>query len=184
MRKLLAAGMLMALSVGQAMAADQVPSDASLHELLDVMHAHSLLDSVLARADETIHARVQAGMQGKTLDPSQQKIMAEGEHRMADLMKRELTWEKMEPVYLEIYRKSFSQKEVNDMIGFYKTPSGQSVMAKMPAAMQETSQIVTAKIKVMMPEMMKIAQETGNQLNAYNATKGGAAPADLGVTHE
>ncbi|MHA6204872.1 DUF2059 domain-containing protein [Dyella soli] len=184
MRKWLAGVMLVACLVSPAMAADQVPSDASLHQLLDALHTRAQVDGVLAKAAERIHSGVLAGLGNTTPDAAQWKMLQEGERRMVELLKRELTWEQVEPIYLDVYRKRFSQQEVNDMIAFYKSPSGQALLIKMPLATQDATQMEAEKMRSLQPELTKIGQETISQLKAYTASKSGAPAPDSMAAHD
>jgi uncharacterized protein len=171
MRNLLAGVVLAVGLVSPAFAVDAPPSDASLHALLETMHARSLLDSVTAQTRANMDAMLKANLANQTLDDGQRKIIDDSERKMQDLLVRELTWEKLEPVYLDVYRKTFSQKEVDDMTAFYRTPSGQSVINKMPQVMTQTMQFMGNEMKSLMPEIQEISQDTADQLRAYRASK-------------
>jgi len=70
-------------------------------------------------------------------------------------MRKELSWEQMEPMYLEIYQKSFTQEEVDGLLSFYKSPAGVASIKKMPVVMQET--VVTMQQR-MGPMMARVQQ--------------------------
>jgi hypothetical protein len=48
--------------------------------------------------------------------------------------------QKMLDLYARIYQKYFSRAELEEMIAFYRTPTGQKSVQAMPAVMQEASQ--------------------------------------------
>jgi hypothetical protein len=171
MRSRLAGILLATCLISPAFAADTPPSDASLHELLDVMHAHSTLDSTMKQVEDMMHSSVESGLAGKSLDEGQRKIVESGEAKMSALIMSAMTWDKMEPMYLGIYRRSFSQKEVDDMLTFYRSPSGQAVVAKLPVVTQETMKSVQAEISTLTPDIQRISRETASELQAYNASK-------------
>jgi hypothetical protein len=171
MRSRLAGIVLFACLISPAFGADTPPSDASLHELMAVMHVHNTLDGTLQQVDGMMHTSMESAMAGNTLDDGQRKIIASGQAKMRELLLGELTWEKMEPMYLNIYRQSFSQKEIDDMLAFYKSPSGQAVIAKLPVVTQQTLKSVQAEMNTLAPAMQQISRETANELRAYNAAK-------------
>ena len=45
---------------------------------------------------------------------------------------------KMIELYIPIYDKHYTEKEIKDMIAFYKTETGRSMVKKMPALLQES----------------------------------------------
>jgi len=73
----------------------------------------------------------------------------------------------------EIYRKSFSQSEIDGMLKFYKTPAGKAVIAKMPVVMQNTMQVMQGEMAEMVPKMQQLMADTASQIQAL-----GKPPAD------
>lgn len=175
MRMLSAVVFLAALSTAPVFAADAPPSEASIHELLEVTHAHAMLDSVMSQTQSMMKSAIESSMGGQTLDDNQKKIVADGQRKLQDLLLRTMSWDKMQGMYIDIYGKSFSQKEVNDMLAFYKSPSGQAVLAKMPTVMQQGMQYMKGQMTTLMPEIQKINEETETRLQAYGAGQKKAA---------
>lgn len=171
MRMLFSAVFLAALSTAPVFAADTPPSEASIHELLEVTHAHALLDGVMAQTQGMMKSAAESSMGDQTMDDTQKQIFADGQRKMQDLLMRTMSWDKMQGMYIDIYSKSFSQKEVNDMLVFYKSPSGQAVLSKMPMVMQQTMQYMKSEMTTLMPEIQKISQETAAELRAYAQKK-------------
>jgi len=171
MRAYLAGLLLSLLLISPTWAADTPPTDASLNELLDVVQARNLLDNARAQADTMMQAALKKRLAERTFDDAEKKILMSSERKMKDLLAQELAWEKMQPMYMDIYRKSFSQKEVDDMLVFYRSPTGKAMVAKMPVVMQQTMQSIQTMMSTMVPAIDKISQETQDQLNAYHAGK-------------
>ena len=165
------------LTITPVFAADTPPSDASIQELFQVMQTHKLLDGMMGQMDGLLRKSVQQSLAGREIDAGEQKIIDEQIAKMNELMQRALAWQNMEPAYEAIYKKSLSQKEVNDVVAFYKTPSGQAVVVKMPILMQQAMQMTQEKLTVLMPDIQKIGQETTTRLNEYEASKS-KAPAN------
>ncbi len=159
------------LATSPVFAADTPPSDASIHELFQVMHTHKLIDGIVGQMDGMLRKSEQQSMAGKTLDAGEQKILDEQTQKLNKLLTSFLSWQNVEPTYMDIYRKSLSQKEVNDTIAFYKTPSGQALVAKMPALMQQSIRVTQEKMAAIMPQIQQIAQEASSQLAAYRSSQ-------------
>jgi hypothetical protein len=152
-------------------AADTPPSDASIQELFTVMQTHKLLDGMMGQMDGLLRKSVQQSLAGRPVDAGEQKILDEQIGKMNQLLQRALAWQTMEPTYAAIYKKSLSQKEVDDMVAFYKSPSGQAVVTKMPVLMQQAMQMTQEKISVMTPDIQRIGQETTARLEVYESNK-------------
>ena len=81
-------------------------------------------------------------------------------------MHEELAWNKLEPVYVRIYRESLTQDEVDGIIAFYKTPAGQAMVKKLPALMQKVMAELPAMMNPMMQKIQAAAQEFGAEMQA------------------
>lgn len=154
-------------------AADVPPSDASLQELLEVAQAHKILDTTLAQMDTMMKNVFQQITAGQPASLETQKIFDKAQADVVSLCKEDLTWEKMEPIYLRIYRKSLSQSEVNGMIAFYKTPAGQAVINKMPLILQNTMAEVGQMMGPVMERAQRMEKELIAQMQAEKAKAGG-----------
>ena len=138
MLKYLFALLFLCSSVGYAQS--QPASDESIRHLLEVTHASKLLDTVMAQMDSAMKTGMEQalGERMAALSPEQQQTMQNMQTQMAAIFKDTLTWDKLEPVYLKIYRETFTQDEVDGMLAFYNTPAGQALITKMPQALQRT----------------------------------------------
>lgn len=167
----LLAGFLVCGSASAATATNAPPSAASIQKLLQVTQAHKLLDAMQARADDMMRKSSAQALAGQPIDAGEQKIFDGQAAKLSALLKTQLSWSAMEPMYVDIYGKSFTQKEVDDMIAFYQSPSGQSMVAKMPAVMAQAMQIVQARMVALSPQLRQITEDTASQLKAYQASK-------------
>jgi hypothetical protein len=138
---------------------------------MDVMHVHDTLDSTMKQMESMMQSSLQSGLAGQGLDDAQRKIIESGQAKTRNLLMDALAWNKIEPIYMDIYRKSFSQKEIDDMLAFYKSPSGQAVIAKLPVVMQQSMQFVRTELSALAPDIQKISNETVSELRTYNASK-------------
>jgi hypothetical protein len=84
-----------------------------------------------------------------------------------------LDWNKLEPMYVRIYQKTFTQQEVDGMIVFYKTPAGRAVMSKMPAAMQNTMNEMQQMMGPVVQKMQRMQQDVIAEIKAESQKKGG-----------
>lgn len=142
------------------------PSDGSLKQLLAVTQARKLLDGMRAQFDSLMNNAIQQELKGKTPTAKQQQAIANMRKRMVALMQGALAWEKIEPMYLRLYKESFTEEEVAGMLSFYKTPAGQAVINKMPVMMQKTMLELQKMMSGMAPQMQKIQQDFVAELKA------------------
>jgi hypothetical protein len=166
MKKTLVA--LTLFSAAQAFAADSAPTDSSVHNLLKVTNTSQLIDSSMSQMDSYFNAAIEQGLQGKTLNAEQQKIVDDMRTKSVAVVQKALSWEKMEPVMTDIYKKSFNQREIDAMLKFYQSEEGRSVVTKMPIAMQNSIQAIQVSTMNIAPELNKILADGKQQLLALD----------------
>ena len=89
--------------------------------------------------------------QNPQLVPHKEKIQA--------FYARVLDWNAIKPDFVKLYKKYFSEKEINDITGFYKTPTGKKSMQVMPTVMMESMQIGMKRVQDKMPELKKMLDD-------------------------
>ncbi len=140
-----------------AFAADDKPSEDSIRQLLAMTSARKLVDNTIAQMDGMLKTNLQGALRGKPMTPERQKIIDKTREKTLSLAKEMLAWDKLEPIYISTYRSSFTQEEINGLIAFYKTPSGQALITKMPVVMQQT-----------MVEVQKLSTQFAKQFDDIN----------------
>ncbi len=158
----------LALLLGTPAMAAQ-PSDASLRELLTVTNAQKLIDGTMRQMDGAMQSAMQQATQGKQLTPEARAAMEEMQTKAVALTKAELSWDVLEPMFLEIYRSSLSQEEVDGMLEFYKSDAGKAVTAKMPTIMQNTMKAMQQRMMVLMPKLQQLQQDMMKKVSESKA---------------
>ena len=136
------------------------PTEDSVNRLFEVMHTSQFLDNYLAQVDTMMRSSMRQALHGEQLNAEEQQIMEDMSSELASLVRHEVSWESMRPVMVEVYRNTFSQREVDDMLKFYRSPSGQAVVAKLPAATQQATQTMQQHVSTLMPKIMQLQRDT------------------------
>ncbi len=134
-------------------------SGASLRELLEVTQSRKLVDNMRAQVEAQIGNDIQKSLDGKTPNAKEQQAISKMKDRMIALTVSELTWEKLEPMYMRMYKEAFTEEEVGGLLAFYKTPAGQALITKMPMLMQKIMAEVQTMVGAMVPRMQSIQKE-------------------------
>ncbi|WP_300686122.1 DUF2059 domain-containing protein [Chryseobacterium sp.] len=58
-----------------------------------------------------------------------------------DEFKKDMAPERIVTLYIPIYKKYFSDADIDELIKFYKTPAGQKLIKNMPSLMTESTQV-------------------------------------------
>jgi hypothetical protein len=121
-----------------------------------------MLDQMVPQMDAMMQGAMTEALKGQSISPDEQKMIDQSRASALASLREELAWNKLEPLYVRVYQKSFTQDEVTGMIAFYKTPAGQAMINKMPTVMQNTM----AEMQAMMAPMMQRLQQSQQQLVA------------------
>ena len=90
---------------------------------------------------------------GKSLSAEQQRVLETAPKRFVDVMRNEFTWESLKPMYIEIYRDTFTQDEIDGLISFYQSPIGMVFVNKMPEVMQRSMVSMQSRLQPMLEKM-------------------------------
>ncbi|HUN56219.1 MAG TPA: DUF2059 domain-containing protein [Smithella sp.] len=157
------------LIISIATTAMAVPaSENSIKQLLAVTQAQKLSEKAQDQVNTTMDKLIQQALNGRVPTASQQQAITRMKDRLIALMQKELAWEKMEPVYIRLYKESFTEEEVAGMISFYQTAAGKAVINKLPVLMQKVMQEMQKIIIEAVPEMNKIEKDFVDDMKAAN----------------
>ena len=160
------------LCLPSVFAADPPPTEASVRQLLEASQVHKMLDTMMGQMDQLMNQMMQQVTQGQTVSPTVQKQIDAGRSEARSMVKELLDWSKLEPMYLRVYQKSFTQKEVNDLIAMYQTPGAQALITKMPIVMQNTIGEMQPLMQPVIERMRRTQQQVMAQIQAEKGQKG------------
>lgn len=163
-------------------AADPRPSEQSIQQLFQLMHTNQAIGTATAQMDDSIRNSMKQATQGQSLNAEQQTIRDEAQTKIVSIMREALDWSKVEPLLVEAYRNTFTQEEVDAMLKFYTSPVGQSVAAKLPAASQQTMQLMQQRMRGIIPEIVAVQKDAAARIKAAASSSPAAAqPAEPAV---
>lgn len=156
-RKLLTYVLAFLLTCGALAAYAQTPTDASIRQLLEVTDARALMLStqeVKNQMMEQIKSQLHTLYPEAT--PEQSAVIDQMMLEMMNLLSKEFSWDALEQSVMGLYRKFYTQAEVNAMISFYSSPEGQSIVKKMPEFTREIVNMIQQRTIALMPELQHI----------------------------
>ncbi len=139
------------LFTGVALAAE--PSDADIEKLLQASRAESMLNAIIPQMETMQRQQFDQLVAGKEMSPEQR---AEADRIMAktnEIMRKALSWQEMRPLYVDVYKKTFTREDVRAITKFYESPAGRSLLDKTPALMQNLMGAIQQKMVPMMEEL-------------------------------
>ena len=134
-------------------------SQESIDRLLVDAKVEQLLDTMLANVDQVMRRSMETSMQGQQLSPEQRQAVDRAAAKFVQVMREEMTWDKLRPLYVQIYQESFTQEEIDGLIAFYESPAGVAFVEKMPVVMQKSMSIMQSRMATMMEKMKAAMKE-------------------------
>lgn len=154
-------GASLALCAASAFAAP--PSDADIERLLKASRAESMLNAILPQMEALQRQQFDQLTAGKPLSVEQKAEVDRIQSRTNEIVRTSLAWEEMRPLYVDVYKKTFTSEEVKAMAKFYESPAGKSLLEKTPALMQNLMLAIQQKmipmLEALQAELKTVAEE-------------------------
>lgn len=148
------------LSISTTSLAGDSAKNEKLNELLSILNMDSMI--------ETMYSQMETMMQNMSEDmgvsAAEKPIIDKYFSEMTLIMKEEMNWEKMKPEVITIYERHFTTKEIEDMLTFYRTDTGKSLITKLPVVMQESMQMSQQFAQNILPQIQEINLELQKEL--------------------
>lgn len=149
--------------------ADDGARRAQVEQLLLEMQMDSMMDTAYTQMEMMI-----LGMQQQfNIKESEKPLFEEFARKSTQIFKQELGWDKLKQPLTDIYVKHYSDKEIADMLAFYASDTGRSMVAKMPAVMQESMMVTQSLSQGLLPKMEQLQQEFATKLQAHREANSG-----------
>ena len=135
------------------------PTDESINTLLTITKTEAVLESVYGSMEQAMRQGMTLAAAGKPLSAEQQRFFEAAPKRFAGVMREELSWESIRPIYIELYKDNFTQEEIDGLIAFYRSPVGVAFINKMPVVMQKSTVTMQSRLRPMMGKMQAAMKE-------------------------
>jgi hypothetical protein len=133
-------------------------SQESVEKLLSVTKSEAMMDSLYSGMDQVMRQSIEQSLQGKTITAEQRRALDAVPGKFVAVMREEMSWQKMKPQFISLYRDTFEQEEVDGMLAFYASPAGQALINKMPVVMQKSLALSQSLLQSVLPKM-RVAME-------------------------
>lgn len=141
----------LALFSGLALAAE--PTDADIDKLLQASRAQSMLAAIIPQMESMQRQQFDQMMAGKQLTTEQRAEADRLLTRTNQIMRQALAWEEMRPLYIDVYKKTFTRDDVRAITKFYESPAGRSLLDKTPALMSNLMGAIQQKMAPLMEQL-------------------------------
>jgi hypothetical protein len=161
------------LGTAQQATADLPASKDDIERYFQVMHLRDtmkqMLDVMTKQMRQMVHSQISKN--AANLPPDFEERM----NKMTDEEFKNFPMEEMLRAMIAVYQKHWTKGDVDAMVAFYSTPTGQKVLRELPATMAEGMQAITPIMQKKMNGMMERVQQEVAQMVKDSKTKAGAS---------
>jgi hypothetical protein len=157
---------LLLIDSTHAAGSDARPTTQSVEQLLDALGSRNMITAVEGQLDTMMKRAAEQALNGKPITPAQQQIMDDMRAKVVAMVKEQLAWDSIEPVFIDIYQSNFTQREVDGMLLFYRSKVGKAVVAKLPQATIASMQTMQSKMSALLPQIQELQRNTIHKLQA------------------
>lgn len=124
-------------------------------EIMELTNIKQMLEQLKGQVKQMEHQLL-----GQYEIPEDKKeIFAEYQNRLNDKVFEIMSYEEMEAEYLDLFTSTYTIDELKGLVAFYKSPVGQSMIKKQPQIIEKAMLMSQKRLKVLIPELQKIAAE-------------------------
>lgn len=139
--------------------ADETSHRQAAEELLNVLHVERNLDQTI---DRMVSFQVQ---QNANLRPYQQLIK--------DFYSKYMSYPVLKDDMIKLYMEAFSEDELKATTNFYRTPTGNKIVEKLPDLMVKGGEIGLNHVQAHLPELRQMISKESERLRGSNTAGGG-----------
>jgi uncharacterized protein len=140
-------------------------NDAAIEKLMEITKAEATMESMYANLEQIMRSALQQESKDTPQTAQQQRMQEAFPAKFAALVRQEMTWSKIKPSYVQLYRETFSQEEIDGLISFYQSPAGLAYIDKMPTLIQKSLALSETQMQTFMPKLHELMKQltTENQ---------------------
>ena len=155
--------LLFALALASAPAFAAPPTDGDINRLLSASRAQAMLDSMLPQIEQMQRQQFEQAARERKLTPQQQEQLQRIQARTQQTLRQALSWQQLRPMYVDLYKQTFSKDDVLAMAEFYESSAGQSLLDKTPALMQNVMVAIQTRMQPLFAELQKDLEKIVNE---------------------
>ncbi|WP_083700317.1 DUF2059 domain-containing protein [Shewanella sp. UCD-KL12] len=162
------------LLVNFTVSADEDSRRNDVEQLLIEMKTESMIDTMYDQMTQMMLSMKQQ----LNVKESEEEMFEKFMLKSTEIMRQELGWAQLKQPMIDLYAKHYSEQELADMLAFYRSDSGRSMVAKMPIVMQESMMMTQALAQPMILRMQELSVEFNEELQAKREANSSEEVAD------
>lgn len=168
--------LLCAASIGFAQQdpADSPATKEDVQKYLEIMHSREMMTKMVDAMAKPMHQ-----MMHDQYEKDKDKLPADFEARMNKVMDDSLKsfpWDEILQSMVPVYQKHFTKGDVDHLVAFYSTPTGQKLIREMPAITAEAMQVMMPILRDRIDVMSRDVQQQVAEMIKQSEAKPGQNP--------
>ena len=162
------------VSVAQQAASDAPATKEDIQKYLDVMHSREMMLQIVDAMAKPMHQMVH-----EQYLKDKDKLPADFEARMNKMLDdsmKAFPWDEILQSMVPVYQKHFTKADVDALIAFYGTPTGQKVLRELPAITAEAMQSMMPLLQKQVEAMNERMQQQVAQMMKDSQSPAGNKP--------
>lgn len=155
MKKLFVLVIILLISLPVTASADEATRRQLAEQFLTINQVKEQVDLMYQKVSEIVNAQLEA----IELPEKREKNLEAMRKISADLLAGSLSWDSLKDEYITLYADTFTEKELQGIIDFSKSPLGQKMAEKSPILMQKSMEIGRQHAQEVMPKVQKAIQD-------------------------
>jgi hypothetical protein len=148
------------LMIGATVASAAPASPESVEDLLAITQMEAAVNGLYADVDKALDQQMTQIMSQARPSDAQREALEAMQRDIRAALKNELSWASLKPAYVQLYQESLTQEEVDGLLEFYRTPSGQALIHKMPVIMRKSLALSQDKVRPLVARLVSNVQRT------------------------
>jgi hypothetical protein len=145
------------IALAQQSTADAPASKEDVQKYLGVMHSREMMTQMIDAMAKPMHEMVH-----QQYEKNKDKLPADFEARMNKVMDdtmKSFPWDEILDSMVPVYQKHFTKDDIDHLVAFYSTPTGQKVLKELPAITAEAMQTILPLMQQRIEAMTRDLQQ-------------------------
>jgi len=172
--------LLLVLCLPLTARADEASQRAKARKMLAALHVESQIQQAANNMQLQISVAIEKEV-GSNPTPETKTKVVDAENKISQIIREKLSWKVLEPSFVDVYAKAFTEQEMDQIIAFYKTPGGAALIQKMPAVDAQVDQSTSSKLQEIQPQINQLYSDLRASLVAQPVSPE-TIPSPSGIT--
>ena len=156
------------VGAAQQSAADSPATKEDVQKYLEITHARNTMKQMMDVMSKQMHQMVHQQL-AKDIDKLPPDFEARM-NKMTDDMLKNFPLDEMLEAMIPVYQKHWTKGDVDAMVAFYSTPTGQKILRELPTTMAEAMQAMQPIMQKQMTGMMeRVQQEVAHMMKDFKS---------------